>query len=415
VNLIIKNIKQLVTVRSNGKPFNSGAEMRDIGIIERATVEIKNGKFLWIGPSEEFRQNVDENVDIMDASEFVALPGFVDSHTHLMFAGSREEEFAMRAEGKTYQEIADAGGGILNTVRATRAATKKELKKLARRHLEGMLRRGTTAVEIKSGYGLNEDSEIKMMEAINELANESLQDIVPTFLGAHAIPPEFKDNPDSYVELLCKRLLPYIAQRRMAKFCDAFCDQGYFSIEQCRKIFEAARSLGMNIKIHADQLSHTGATKLAAEFGALSADHLENIDEAGILSLKSSGTVATVLPGVPFFLHYGYPPARKIIDGNVPLAIASNFNPGSCMSYSMPLMMTIACTQMSMSLEEAISAVTLNGAAALGLSEKLGSIEIGKQADILLFNVPNYKYIAYHFGTNLVTKVIKRGTVLDFS
>lgn len=415
MNLIIKNIKQLVTVRSSGKPFKSGLEMRDIGIIERATVVIEKGKFLWIGPSEEFRQNIDKNVDVFDASEFVALPGFIDSHTHLMFAGSREEEFAMRVEGKTYQEIADAGGGILNTVRATRATTKKELKKLARHHLEEMLRQGTTTVEIKSGYGLNEDTEIKMMEAINELSDESLQDIVPTFLGAHAVPPEFKDNPDSYVELLCKRLLPYIAQRQMAKFCDAFCDQGYFSIEQCRKIFETARSLGIGIKIHADQLSRIGATKLAAEFGALSADHLENIDEAGMKSMKSSGTIATILPGVSFFLHYGYPPARKIIDANVPLAIASNFNPGSCMSYSIPLMMTIACTQMSMSPEEAISAATLNGAAALGLSEKLGSIEIGKQADILLLNVPNYKYIAYHFGTNLVTKIIKRGTVLDFS
>jgi imidazolonepropionase len=415
MNLVIRNIKQLVTVCSNGKRFKQGREMRDLGVIDDATVTIENGRFRWIGPSADFRQPADENVDSVDASDYVALPGFVDAHTHLVFGGSREDEFAMRAEGKTYQEIADSGGGILSTVRATRATTKKELKKRARRHLDGMLRHGTTTVEIKSGYGLNEDSEIKMLEAINELADESLQDIVPTFLGAHAIPTEYADNPDGYVELLCNRLLPYIAQRKIAKFCDAFCDRGYFSVEQCRRIFEAARALGLGVRVHADQLSCIGASKLAADIGALSADHLEHIDDAGIASLKSSGTIATVLPGVSLILNDGYPPARKIIDSGVPLAIASNFNPGTCMSYSMPLMMTIACTQMALTPEEAISAVTLNGAAALELSEKLGSIEIGKQADVLLFNVPQYRYIPYHFGINLVKKIIKRGTLLDFS
>jgi imidazolonepropionase len=320
----------------------------------------------------------------------------------------------MRVEGKTYQEIAQAGGGILSTVQSTRTATKKELKKLARQHLDTILTEGTTTVEIKSGYGLNEKDEIKILEAINELTDECLMDIIPTFLGAHAVPPEFKNNADGYVDLICTRMLPYIAQRKLAKFCDAFCEQGYFSIEQCRNIFETAKSLGMSIKIHADQLTQIGASKLAAEMGALSADHLEQIDAAGIAALKESGTIATVLPGVSFFLHCDYPPARKIIDAGIPLAIASNFNPGSCMSYSMPLMMTIACTQMSMTLEEAIAASTLNGAAALGLSEIIGSIEVGKQADIVLYDVPNYRYLAYHFGTNHVAKVIKHGTYLDF-
>ncbi len=415
MNLVIRNIKQLVTVCSGGKRFKQGREMRDIGVIENATVVIEQGKFSWIGPSADFRQPPGGDRDVLDATESVALPGFVDAHTHLMFGGSREDEFAMRADGKTYQDIAKAGGGIISTVQATRAMTKKDLKKRARRHLDGMLRHGTTTVEIKSGYGLNEETEIRMLEAINELADESLQDIVPTFLGAHAIPPEYKDNADGYVELLCNRLLPHIAQREIAKFCDAFCDRGYFTTEQCRKIFETARALGFGIRIHADQLSSIGATKLAADVGALSADHLEHIDDAGITALKSSGTIATVLPGVSLVLNNGYPPARKIIDAGVPLAIASNFNPGTCMSYSVPLMMTIACTQMAVTPEEAITAVTLNGAAALGLSEKLGSIEIGKQADILLFNVPHYTYIPYHFGINLVNKIIKRGTLLDFS
>jgi imidazolonepropionase len=414
MNLLIKNIKQLVTVRSDGKLFKSGKDMRELGILEQATVLIQNGVFSWIGPNTEFSHPVDESIDILDASDFVALPGFVDSHTHAVFAGSRENEFAMRTEGKTYQEIAEAGGGILSTLNATRATSKKELKKIARRHLDGMLQQGTTTVEIKSGYGLNEDSEVKILGAINDLAEESLMDIVPTFLGAHAIPPEFRGNPAGYIDLICQRLLPYIAKHKMAKFCDAFCEQGYFSIEQCRSIFEMAKSLGIAIKIHADQFSQFGASNFAAEINAISADHLEKIDDAGISALKQSGTIATTLPGVSFFLHEEYPPARKIIDAGVPLAIASNFNPGSCMSYSMPLMMTIACTQMSLTPEEAICAATINGAAALGISHKFGSIEIGKQADIILYHVPNYRHLMYHFGTNHIAKVIKHGTYLDF-
>jgi len=414
MNLLIKNIKQLVTVRSDGKLCKSGKEMRELGIIENATVSIQNGLFSWIGPNAEFSQLPDETIDTIDASDLIALPGFVDSHTHSVFAGSRENEFAMRTEGKTYQEIAAVGGGILSTVNATRAASKKELKKLARCHLDAMLRQGTTTVEIKSGYGLNEDTEIRMLHIINELAEESLMDIVPTFLGAHAIPHEFKENPDGYVDLICTRLLSYIAKHKMAKFCDAFCEQKYFSVEQCRRIFETAKSLGLGIKIHADQLSQIGASKLAADVNAVSADHLEQIDTAGISALKHSGTIATVLPGTSFFLHCGYSPARKIIDAGIPLAIASNFNPGSCMSYSISLMITIACTQMSMTPEEALCATTINGAAALGLSNTLGSIEVGKQADIILYSVPDFRYLAYHFGTNHVAKVIKHGTYLEF-
>jgi imidazolonepropionase len=414
MNLLIKNIKQLVTVHSNGKLCKSGKDMRDVGVIEHATVLIQDGIFSWIGPSTEFTQTVNENIDVIDASDVVALPGFVDSHTHLLFAGSRENEFALRVEGKTYQEIAVAGGGILSTVHATRATSRKDLRKIARRNLEIMLSEGTTTVEIKSGYGLSEESEIKILEAINGLVEESLIEIVPTFLGAHAVPPEFTETPERYVDLICERLLPYITQKKLAKFCDAFCEEGYFSVEQCRRIFRTARALDIGIKIHADQLSQIGASRLAAECRAVSADHLEHIDDDGIAALKHSGTLATVLPGVSFFLNYAYPPARKIIDAGVPLAIASNFNPGSCMSFSMPLMMTIACAQMSLTPEEAITASTLNGAAALGVSNRLGSIEIGKQADIVLYDVPNYRYLPYHFGMNHVAKVIKRGTYLDF-
>ena len=414
MNLLINNIKQLLTVPSRGLPFKSGKAMNDLGIVEHATVLIENGLFRWIGPSSEFNLPVDETIDRIDASELVGLPGFVDSHTHLLFAGTREDEFALRNEGKTYQEIAQAGGGILSTVQATRAATKKELKRYARRHLDALLTEGTTTVEIKSGYGLSEKDEIKILEAINDLRDECLTDIVSTFLGAHAVPPEFKENSDAYVDLLCRRVLPYITERRLATCCDAFCEEGYFSVEQCRRMFERAKSLGLQIKIHADQFTQMGASQLAATMGALSADHLEHINEKGVAALKQAGTLATVLPGTAFFMHQKYPPARDIIDAGVPLAIASNFNPGSCMSYSMPLMMTIACTQMSMTPEEAITATTLNGAAALGLSQKLGSIEVGKQADIVLYDIPSYRYLVYHFGSNHVAKVIKRGTYLDF-
>ncbi len=414
MQLLIKNIRQLVTVKSNGRPFRRGSDMRDLGIIEHADVLIEDGLFRWIGASGTLTGTLDEDADILDASEYVALPGFVDAHTHLLFAGSREKEFAMRVEGKSYQEIADAGGGIISTVTATRSASKKELKKIASKRLDEMMKLGTTTVEIKSGYGLDADSEIKMLEAINELSEEHFMTIVPTFLGAHAIPNEYKSNPQAYVETICERMLPYIAKRKLARFCDVFCETGYFTVEQSRQILQKAESFGIQSKLHADQFSQIGASRLGAELKSVSVDHLEQIDEGAITGLKQTDCVAVVLPGVSFFLHYGYPPARKIIDAGIPLAIASNFNPGSCMSFSMPMMMTIACTQMNMTPEEAITASTLNAAAALKMSDTIGSIEIGKQADIVLYDVPHYRHIPYFFGSNQVAKIIKKGTLLEF-
>lgn len=388
--------------------------MRDLGVIQNASVLIDNGIFQWVGQDEAFAQPLQEDAEIVDASSFVALPGFVDSHTHLLFAGSRENEFAQRAEGKTYQEIAAQGGGILSTVKATRSATKKELKKLASKRLDAMMKHGTTTAEIKSGYGLDANSEIKMLEAITELAEEHFMTVIPTFLGAHAIPPEFKDRKEEYVKLICNTMLPYIAKRNLARFCDVFCETGYFSAEESRQILQCAQTLGLQLKLHADEFNSIGGTSLAAELQAVSVDHLEHSNEEGLQKLQKSSTVAVVLPGVSFFLHNPYAPARKLIDAGIPLAIASDFNPGSCMSFSMPLMMTIACTQMNLTPEEAITACTINGAAALGLSRTVGSIEVGKQADIILYDIPDYHYLAYHFGTNLVAKVIKRGVILEF-
>ncbi len=414
MQLLIKNIRQLVTVKRDGSPFRAGSAMRDLGIVDGSDVLIEDGLFRWIGPSGTLTGTIDEDADIVDASDYVALPGFVDAHTHLLFAGSRENEFAMRVEGKTYQEIADAGGGIISTVAATRKATKKELKKIASKRLDRMMQLGTTTVEIKSGYGLDADSEIKMLEAINELSEEHFMTIVPTFLGAHAIPDESKNNPQGYVDQICEKMLPYIAKRKLARFCDVFCDSGYFTVEQSRRILEKAQSLGIQSKLHADQLTQIGASRLGAELKAISIDHLEQIDDGGIAAIKQSKSIAVVLPGVSFFLHYGYPPARRIIDAGIPLAIASNYNPGSCASFSMPMMMTIACTQMGMTPEEAITASTLNAAAALGVSDSVGSVEVGKQADIVLFDVTDYKQIPYFFGSNLVAKIIKKGTILEF-
>ncbi len=410
----MKNIRQLVTVAGNGKPFLAGAAMRDIGVLEAADVLIEDGQFRWMGHTGTFADPLHPDADILDATDLVALPGFVDCHTHALFAGTRDTEFAMRVEGKSYQEIADAGGGILSTVKETRASSKKDLKKSASKHLDEMMQQGTTTVEIKSGYGLDPDSEVRMLEAIGELRDEHFMTVVPTFLGAHAVPPEFAGDPDGYVSLVCDTMLPYVARRHLARFCDVFCETGYFGVDQSRKILQKARTLGMESKLHADQLSQIGASKLGAELKAASVDHLEQIDDEGISAIRKANCIAVVLPGVSFFLHYGYPPARRIIDAGVPLAIATNFNPGSCMSFSMPLMMTIACTQMGMTPEESITASTLNAAAALRMSGTVGSVEPGKQADLILYDVPHYRTIPYFFGVNHAVTVIKKGTILEF-
>ena len=414
MNLLVHHIKELVPVRTDGAPWLAGNRMRELGILHDASVVVRDGIIRWVGPSSDLPSGIASDVHQLDASAYVALPGFVDSHTHLVFAGSRDEEFAMRSAGMTYQEIASQGGGILKTVTATRAATKKELKKLASRFLDALMRHGTTTVEIKSGYGLDPESEIRMMEVISDLATEHFLTVVRTFLGAHAIPPEHREAPERYIEIVIDRMLPHIVRRGLADFCDVFCEKGYFSVDQSRRILTAARSLGLKLKIHADELAPSGGSELAAELRTVSADHLEHISDEGIRMLRDAGVVAVALPGVSFFLNHGYAPARRLIEAGAPLAIASDFNPGSCMSFSMPLMMTIACTHMRMTVEECIAATTINGAAALGLSDRLGSVEVGKEADIVLYDIPNYRHLAYHFGANHAAKIIKRGTILEF-
>lgn len=387
--------------------------MRDLGVIPDAGVLCRDGVIAWVGPMTAWDDTQRTDVPEFDATGMIALPGFVDSHTHMMFVGSREMEFALRAEGATYQQIAERGGGILTTVREVRSASKRDLKRPAARYLGEMLRHGTTTVEIKSGYGLSVEAELRMLEAIRELGEEEVATVVPTFIGAHAVPPEFAGDRAGYVRLVVDEMLPYIGRKHLAVFCDVFCERGYFSIEEAELILNEGKRCGLAPKLHAEELSPLGGAQLAARVGAVSADHLEHVSDDGIRALCEGGVVATVLPGVSFNLNHPYAPARRMIDAGCAVAIASDFNPGSCMSYSMPLMMTIACTQMRMTPEEALTACTVNGAAALGMSDRVGSIEVGKQADIVLAELPDYRFLAYHFGANHVRRTVKNGVLLE--
>ncbi|MGC8898233.1 MAG: imidazolonepropionase [Bacteroidota bacterium] len=416
MKLLIINAAQVVTVDAHGARAKRGHEMRDIGVIENGAVLIDDGAIAWVGTSSDASSlNISgEAPEVLDATGKVIMPGFVDAHTHLIFAGSREDEFALRCQGFTYQQIAERGGGILRTVAATRQASRKTLRSIAARRLDTMLRYGTTTAEIKSGYGLTEEDELKMLQVAHDLTMEHPMTIVNTFLGAHAIPPEFQPCRERYVDEIVSRMLPYIARKELADFVDVFCDEGYFTSEETRKILQRASQLDFGIKLHADELAPTGAVFLAVEFNAVSVDHLEHITQEEIDALAKSQTIAVLLPGVSFFLAHSYAPARSLIDAGAAVAIATDYNPGSCMAFSMPLMMTIACTQMKMTPEEVITASTLNAAAALGMSKSIGSIELGKRADLVLLDIPNYLYLPYEFGGNHVWRVVKNGVLLEF-
>ncbi len=414
MNLALINIKQLITVSAGGARTKTGSSMRELAIVEDACVMIEDSRIRWVGTMKDMTMSSLKEATVLDCAGKVVMPGFVDSHTHALFAGSREEEFALRTSGLSYEEIAARGGGILSTVKYVHTTSKKELKKHACKHLDAMLQHGTTTVEIKSGYGLDMDNEVKMLEAINELAGEEVISIVPTFLGAHAVPQEYAERKKEYVELICDKMIPYVAQHHLAVFCDVFCERGFFDVTDAARILSAARERGMALKIHAEELHPLGGAELAGKMGTVSADHLEHITEAGIHALRDGKVVATLLPGVSFFLNHPYAPARALIDAGVAVSLATDFNPGSCMSYSMPMMMTIACTQMKMTPEEAITASTINAAAALNLSHEIGSIEQGKKADVIVLDLSNYKFLPYHFGENHIEKVIKNGVILEF-
>lgn len=409
MDLLIRNAAQLVTVASPGGAPKRGAEMREIGVLEKGAVGIAEGRIAYVGPSDGI--DAAGAAEVIDAAGMVVLPGFVDAHTHLLFAGTREQEFVRRNAGATYAEIAAAGGGINATVRATRAASKEELVDIGLRRLDSALEFGTTTIEIKSGYGLDEETEIRMLEAAIECGSQHVVEVVTTFLGAHTVPFDYAGRRGEYIDLVL-RLIPVVAERELAEFCDVFCETNVFSVDESRRILSAARERGLKLKLHADQLTPLGGSALAAELRALSADHLDHIDDTAIAALRDSGTVALLLPGVSLFLGEPMPGARRLIDAGLPVAVATDFNPGSCMSENIQLMASLAAMQMRMTPEEAISAVTINGAAALGRADRIGSIEPGKQADILIFDIPNYTYLPYHFGVNHLTTVIKKGRVV---
>ncbi|TKJ34520.1 imidazolonepropionase [bacterium (candidate division B38) B3_B38] len=412
-DLVIENARQVITCR--GKAPKLRGEMMDLGLITQGWVASYRGKISYVGEEKGFKEKVtlEKGCKVIDASEAVVLPGLVDSHTHLVFGGSREVEFVQRLRGVSYQEIARSGGGILSTVRATRAASYQVLLRDARRRLDYMLRLGTTTCEAKSGYGQTVDDELKLLHISRELHQSHPIDVVNTFLGAHTFPPEYLSRKEEYVDLLISEFLPRVREDGLAEFCDVFCEEGAFSLEQSRAILESGARLGFKLKLHADQLTSSGGAELAAELGAISADHLDYISDRGIEMLAEKGVAAVLLPGSNFFLRLNrYPPARRMIEAGVPVALATDFNPGTAMNESMPLTITLACLEMGLFPEEAINAATINSAYAVELHKSLGSIEMGKKADFIICSIPNYLHLIYHWGINHVHTVVKDGKIV---
>jgi imidazolonepropionase len=414
-DLIIEGAAELLTLRGDTLRPRRGEEMRELGIIRQGALAARRGKIVWVGPTADLLTSVKPLAfsKLISAYGKTVVPGLVDPHTHLVFAGSRENEFAMRIQGKTYQEIAAAGGGINATVAATRKASKDELRAGARFALDRMLALGTTTVEAKSGYGLDLPTEIKMLEVIRELNEWGPGTVIPTFMGAHEIPPEMRQSPEVYVDLVIARMIPEVAAQKLARFCDVFCESDVFSVEQSERIFRAAQAAGLEPRVHADELTDLGGAAMAARINARTADHLLCASDDGIRQMAQAGVIAVLLPGTAYFLHMQrYARARDMIAAGVPVALATDFNPGSCMTESLPLIMNLACTQMRMLPAEAITAATINAAWAVGEEDCAGSLEVGKQADILILDAGSHEHLCYHFGVNLAETVIKNGKVV---
>ncbi|CCQ94365.1 Imidazolonepropionase [[Clostridium] ultunense Esp] len=411
VDIIIKNVDNLITLKGPNRP-RTKEEMGDIGLINDGIVAIKGDKIIYVGKGE-LPSDIEthENTIFLDGKGKTVTPGLVDSHTHLVHGGSREHELSMKLKGAKYLDILEAGGGIHSTVKATKEASFGQLYDKAKKSLDIMLGFGVTTVEAKSGYGLEDfDTEIKQMEVANKLNEDHYVDIVSTFMGAHAIPPKYKDNPRAFIDIIIKEMIPQVADEKLAKFCDVFCEKGVFSVEESREILEAAIKHGLLPKVHADEIEPMGGAELAAEVGCVSADHLVAASEKGIRMMAEKGVIANLLPGTSFNLQSGkFAQARRMIEQGVPVALSTDYNPGSCPTENIQLVMSFASIIMKMTPEEVITAATINGAASVGLEEEIGSIEVGKKADIVIFDAPNLDYIIYHFGINHTDKVIKRG------
>ncbi len=412
-SLIIKNASQLVTMHDPKKIGpKTGREMNDLNIFKNGAVAVNGGRIVAVGETKDVMKKVElaKRVRLVDAGGKVVTPGLIDPHTHPVFAGQRSAEFEMRIAGKSYMEIAKAGGGINSTVESVRKANRKTLKENGRKILDRMLSFGTTTVEAKSGYGLTTKDEIKQLQAIKELNEEHKIDLVPTFLGAHEIPPEYKKNPDEYVSLICAEMIPKVVAKNLAVFCDVFCEKGVFTPRQTRIILQTAQAFGLKLKLHADEFHNTGGAELAAEFGAVSADHLISVGDEGIHLMHKEGVIPVLLPGTTFFLGLNMDaPARKMIEKGLPVALATDLNPGSSMTESMQMIMTLACLKYKMTPAEVLTASTINAAFAVSGGDKIGSLAPGKQADLVIWDAEDYREIPYHFGGNLVESVYKKG------
>ncbi|MDP1745932.1 MAG: imidazolonepropionase [Bacteroidota bacterium] len=414
MKILIKNIKQLVQVEESPQLKVVGKDMKNLTCIDEAWLALENDKIVGFGKMEDWEGISDwTNLTIIDATDKLVLPCWCDSHTHIVYAGSREGEFVDRINGLTYEEIFLKGGGILNSAKKIKDATEEELVESALLRLNEIMLQGTGAVEIKSGYGLSVESELKMLRVIKKLKTLSPLTIKATFLGAHAVPLEYKERKGDYIKLLINEIMPVIAKEQLADYCDVFCEQNYFTKEETIEILTAGKKHGMTPKVHAEQLSNFGGTSAGIEVGAISVDHLEFVGDKEIEALLNSKTMPTILPGAAFFLSLPFPPARKMIDAGLPIAVASDYNPGSSPSGNMNLMISLCCIQYKMTPEEAINAATINSAYAMDLSKTHGSIAVDKQANVFITKeIPNYSFIPYSFGSNLIETVIINGKVV---
>ncbi len=408
-NLIIINARILTPLGTSAK---KGKAMDQLFELPNGTIEVTDGIITYVGPDQ---LSPKEGYEVLDAEGRVVLPGFIDSHTHLVFGGYRPEEFIWRMQGDSYMSIMERGGGIINTVRATREASVEALKEKTEHYIDVMSRMGVTTVEGKSGYGLNKETELKQLEvmkATNEDPNRKV-DIATTFLGAHAVPTEYKGREEEYIDFLIDEMLPVVQEKGLAEFCDIFCEKGVFTVEQSRRLLQAAKKRGFGVKIHADEIVSFGGAELAGELQALSADHLLHASDAGIQAMAKNNVVATLLPLTAFTLREPYARGREIIDQGCAVALTTDLNPGSCCSGSIPLTFALACIYMQFSVAEAITALTLNGAAAIGRAETIGSIEVGKQGDLVILDAETPAILPYYPGMNAVRHTIKRGTIVS--
>ena len=411
--LLIHNLAEVAT--PEGTTPRRGGEQGRVRRFRDAEVVCAAGRIAFVGTPEERRRRFGEMPDAerLDGRGGTLIPGFVDPHTHLPWAGTREEEFAARLAGRTYQEIAAAGGGILATVASTRRASEEELATCVLRRMDQMLAWGTTTAEAKSGYGLNLGDELKQLRAIRRASASHAVDLVPTLLAAHEVPPEHRGDRGRYVDLICDEIVPAAAEGGLARFCDVFCEQGVFSAAESRRVLEAGARHGLAPRLHADEFADSGGAALAAALGALSADHLMAVSDAGIEALAGSGVTAVLLPGTSFFLMKKlYAPARRLVAAGVPVALATDCNPGSSHTESMPMIVVLAVLQLGLTIEESLTAATLNAACSLGLGAEIGSVETGKQADLVLLDAPNLLHLAYHYGINPVAAVVKGGRLV---